>query len=226
MLKRQSKVLMLVLYYAIVMIMLTGSSVQLNLFTTISGGDKELIILYQAIFIYTSHLVLLIMVYRTFRDDLKKAFEEVRKHSGKHLLIIVVGFAAMIAANIVVNMFVPESGNQEKVGELLSRSSGIMLIWFYLTTMVIGPINEEFIFRHIMIGEGKKYIKVFLSVILSSILFAFVHVNSMQDMISLVTYIPLGLIHGIVYYKSDNIITNCGLHIIYNVFGILMMLAQ
>ena len=93
-----------------------------------------------------------------------------------------------------------------------------------LSSILIIPIIEELFFRNYIQNGLTKYYKPFNAIILSSILFAFIHVNfaslffEFMDFSLHHAYIALfgGLISGILFHKSKSIIPSIVFHIFWN----------
>lgn len=86
---------------------------------------------------------------------------------------------------------------------------------------VLGPICEELIFREAFMGYmlrngGEKW----LAIILSAVLFGVIHMNPAQILFAS----AIGLIYGLIYYKTGNVVVTSILHILNNSFSVVMML--
>lgn len=206
------------------MIFLSNSSIVSNIFLSISGKDINKASQYVSIFFYTTHIILIIMCYIAFKDELKVNLKDFYNHLGQNIIKILIGLLVIILSNIVIGFFINQQGNnQESLALMRKGSSGFMIMLFYLSTVIIGPINEEFIFRRILIGEYQKYIKLIPSIVISSILFGLIHIHGLQEIFIIPRYIVIGLVFGIIYAKSNNIITSIILHILNNFLGVLLL---
>ena len=68
--------------------------------------------------------------------------------------------------------------------------------------MIIAPINEEFLFRHLLIGElGKKFSFTLMSII-SVIIFASLHGTEAKSPLEIVMYLIIAIGLAYVYLKS------------------------
>ncbi|BAK99919.1 hypothetical protein OBV_27210 [Oscillibacter valericigenes Sjm18-20] len=93
---------------------------------------------------------------------------------------------------------------------------------FYLTLSIIGPcilgpVNEEIIFRRIGFQYAEKYGTMF-AVITSSVIFAFAHGISFQTFVALL----LGLCAGILCARTGTILWPILLHMAHNGFDVAM----
>jgi len=88
---------------------------------------------------------------------------------------------------------------------------------------IAGPITEEIIYRGFLIQKRK--VPLWVCIILSSILFAFAHMHgfSLMDFIGVLPHFAVALVYGILYAATSNITLPLILHIINNVFAIILL---
>lgn len=93
-------------------------------------------------------------------------------------------------------------------------------IWGLLTIAIIGPVAEELLFREAIEGEMlRRGAKPWAAIIISALAFGIIHLNLAQGIYA----IPLGIIFGIIYYKTGNVIVTSLLHILNNSFAALQL---
>jgi hypothetical protein len=86
-------------------------------------------------------------------------------------------------------------------------------IWGLLTLVIVGPITEELLFREAIAGEMlHRGNNPWIAIIVSALAFSAMHLNLAQGLYAL----PLGIIFGIIYYKTGNIVLTSLLHILNN----------
>lgn len=91
---------------------------------------------------------------------------------------------------------------------------------FLFVTLAIQPaIFEELLFRKSLIDFSKKF-GVGFAVIVSSIFFGLIHMNSMQSIFAFL----VGLLFGIIYIKTGNIKLTILLHLLNNGYSSLLMI--
>ena len=96
-----------------------------------------------------------------------------------------------------------------------------------ITACLLGPVVEEVFYRGILFeilkGEGNSMIGNIIAVILTSFIFAFMHVSlvdfSVTDMIANIPILMLGLTLTILRCKTDNILCSVIVHIGINVIA-------
>ncbi|PJZ57447.1 CPBP family intramembrane glutamic endopeptidase [Leptospira barantonii] len=86
------------------------------------------------------------------------------------------------------------------------------MIFLYFTTIVLAPFSEEIYFRGFIFWGLLKNYSFRISLFVSSILFAFVHINPSQ----MPGAILIGLFSGFVLYRSKNILFSILVHLTYN----------
>jgi len=85
--------------------------------------------------------------------------------------------------------------------------------WGLLCIVVIGPVAEELMFREAIQGEMlRRKASPLTAITLPALAFSLVHLNLAQALYAF----PVGIIFGIIYYKTGNITLTALLHIINN----------
>ena len=140
---------------------------------------------------------------------------------------IVLYWVFTIVINIVVLSLQPEhsNANNEAVDSLLNQQPLLMAIG----TVILVPIAEETLFRGLLFGQLYK-LHPLLGYVLSILVFAAVHVvgyigtqDAFTLFISLLQYMPAGLIFGIVYAESGTLVAPIMLHSFFNLIATLSM---
>ncbi|MCL7748836.1 CPBP family intramembrane glutamic endopeptidase [Halalkalibacter alkaliphilus] len=121
-------------------------------------------------------------------------------------------FAAQYAAALI-EMFLlgiePGSENTETIVEFAKAFPA-----FILVISVIGPILEEIVFRLVIFGALYKRFNFWISGILSSLIFAAVH----MDFTHLLVYTAMGLVFAYLYVKTKRILVPIIAHVAINLF--------
>lgn len=166
-----------------------------------------------------SFIVALIMILSLMKNDLK---EEKLKHPlsiGQIIGWSVAGlFLAWIAQAIAVTIEMqlfgidPASENTEVIVDF-TRSN----ILFILIPAIIAPILEEIIFRKILFGTFYKKMNFFLAALLSSLIFAVLHL----DFTHLLIYATMGFVFAFLYVQTKRIIVPIIVHMAINTIAVL-----
>lgn len=221
---KKYRIPILLIYYLIIMIILPNLPITANIIVFIAKDNITKATEYLTILFYFSHFVLFVIGYLSLRKEIKIKTKDFILNWKKNLAYIFIGFITIMVANFIIGIFLQQQGsNQETLSSIQQSSTKFMLLCFYLVTVILGPINEELIFRRIIIGEGKKYLPIWSILILSSIIFGFIHIHNVKEIILVIPYICTGLVFGYIYHKSDNIITSSLLHILNNLIGAIIL---
>jgi len=130
--------------------------------------------------------------------------------------LIIVMFSISV---IVANYFNYKSEPHPLITVILKTDSLIELFLILLFAGLLGPIIEEVFFRLFLLGIFKNYFSVFISIFLTAVIFALLH-------LSIVGFLPiftLGLLLAFVYQKTKNILYPIVIHALHN--GILLCVA-
>ncbi|MDD3382923.1 MAG: CPBP family intramembrane metalloprotease [Bacilli bacterium] len=159
---------------------------------------------------------------------LKIDFTKFKSKLLKNVLIIVVGTVLMKVAFIGVSYIYEKllgidlstsSANQE----LIENAIASPLAWaVFIATVIVAPILEEMIFRKCLFGMLEKNLNVsrIVAIIISTLLFSFVHVMDMDSLQFIFLYIPYALVLSIAYSMSDNnYYVPFGMHFMSNLLG-------
>lgn len=165
------------------------------------------------------YIILLIILYLLYRDDIKKYLKDLMKNFGK---IIDTGFSywtigliIMMISNFLIVKFFPGAKPNNEI-ELQKIIKTIPIISF-VSISILGPIIEEFTFRKTFYDLIKNK-DVF--VIVSGIVFGTLHVlfsyTSYWDFLYVIPYSALGICLAMMYKKTDNLFTSIIMHIFHN----------
>lgn len=94
----------------------------------------------------------------------------------------------------------------------LQAQDKVALAIFFFTVSIAAPIFEEIIFRGFFLPSLTRYLSVTTSIIVSGLLFAIAHL-SLAEVLPLAT---LGILLGVVYTRSRNILAPMLLHSLWN----------
>ncbi|MEM9536521.1 MAG: CPBP family intramembrane glutamic endopeptidase [Cyanobacteria bacterium P01_A01_bin.3] len=137
--------------------------------------------------------------------------------SGKWPLWGVGGYFAalplVVLAGIIAQQLLPQSGGGNPILPIILESQG----WvpggiFLLVVSVMAPLFEETLFRGFLLPSLTRVMPVWGAIAISAVLFAVVHLN-VSDLLPLTT---LGIVLGVVYSRSRNLLAPMLLHSCWN----------
>ncbi len=189
------------------------------LFFTNNVNSKEYIIL-----VFISYLLLFIYFFSIYKKEILNDIKKFNKETiFKTIFYFIIGFILMILFNYIINYIVIPNGisNNEIGNRNLLLNNKII---YGILLCIIIPFIEEIIFRLSL----KKTIKnKYLFLIISSTIFALLHLLSNTKLIELLYFIPyfiLSLTFGTIYIKTNNIFSSILSHIFNNTLTVLIVL--
>ncbi len=181
---------------------------------------EEVAVAYWLIFSFFTAMVVILLL---LRKDMQLNNQR-EGSSPLHIAILwaIIGvflalFAQGIAATIENKLFGIEPGS-ENTEFLVEIAKATPL--FILVTSIIGPILEEIIFRKLLFGNLHKRFNFFISALLSSIVFAIVH----MDFTHILIYTAMGFTFAFLYVKTKRILVPIIAHVSMNTLVVLIQL--
>lgn len=156
------------------------------------------------IFMYKKELI---REWKIFKSNLSDNIDT----SIKYWLI---GLFFMVIANIIIS-FILNGGqaiNEQGVQKMIKTSPLIML----LTAGVIGPINEELVFRKSFKNVISNNI---LFILISGIIFGYLHVtgaSNIKQFLYIIPYSSLGIAFATTYCKTNTVFSSIFVHMVHN----------
>jgi uncharacterized protein len=105
-----------------------------------------------------------------------------------------------------------QGGSNPLLELALEGQDSITLGIFFTTAAIAAPLFEEFLFRGFLLPSFTRYIPVWGSILLSALIFAIAHL-SLSEILPLFS---LGIVLGVVYTRSRNLLAPMLLHSIWN----------
>ncbi|MGT2958911.1 CAAX protease [Streptococcus bovimastitidis] len=134
-----------------------------------------------------------------------------------------VGFAGLTISKMIggIILFLEHGAKANTVNQAALEKAGLHPILLFILAAVVAPMVEELIFRGLVYGKAFGY-KSWLGLILSSLLFALIHMPS--DIGSWIIYGGMGLVLGFVYMMTNKLSYTIAIHAINNGLAVLLML--
>jgi membrane protease YdiL (CAAX protease family) len=105
-----------------------------------------------------------------------------------------------------------QGGSNPLLQLALESKDNVALGIFFFTAAVAAPFFEEFLFRGFLLPSLTRYIPVWVAILASSLLFAAAHL-SLSEILPLTA---LGIILGVVYTRSRNLLAPMLVHSLWN----------
>lgn len=105
-----------------------------------------------------------------------------------------------------------QGGSNPLLTLALEAQDQVVLTIFLITATIAAPFFEEIMFRGFLLPSLTRYLPVWGAIGVSSLVFAFAHLN-VSEVIPLAT---LGMVLGVVYTRSRNLLSSMLLHSLWN----------
>lgn len=192
-------------------------------------------LVFKAMFIvYVIITILIIVIYhsklKSKLHQILNNWKQICRRLGFYIGILL----ALTASIYMVNIFIfPQMS--DFIGENQSIINQVLLgninVYILVVIIALSPIVEEFIFRYGLIGNLLKKQNYLIQIVVSSIVFSFIHIGFEQMTLSfsyfghlLLLYMPMSLVYSYVYVKEKNIFFPLSLHVLNNVGSIIIVL--
>ncbi|WP_157103263.1 CPBP family intramembrane glutamic endopeptidase [Neomicrococcus aestuarii] len=138
------------------------------------------------------------------RHDLWSSFKTFQWNPWAKVMLIPGGWFAslMLTATIISTLGEPvKSENQLAIEGLTTE---VPFLTMFVVTAIMGPLVEEFIFRHLLIGKLSRYINKWVCALISIALFAGMHFigSGTFEWVSVIPYLTLGTVITLAYILS------------------------
>ena len=130
------------------------------------------------------------------------------------ILAIIGGILGAMSISILTQgVELPEMMQQLSLA--MSRS-----VWGLLAMTIVGPVTEELLFREAIEGEMlRRGASPWTAIFISALAFSAVHLNLAQGLYAF----PLGIMFGIIYYKTESVVLTSLLHILNNSIVVVLL---
>lgn len=180
-----------------------------------------------------AYILMILIFYYYHINTIGARFRAGLHYLKKHWLFLIITYAIGYLALTLYEylmQFLPknlqygESQNELALDQLFNDP--IFLPCVFLLIVIVGPIVEEIIFRNILIGElGKKFNFIVMSII-SAIVFALIHVSSVESPFVIGPYLILGILLVFVYMKAGrNLAASVTIHMLHNCISFIITVA-
>ena len=105
-----------------------------------------------------------------------------------------------------------QGGSNPLLSLALESQDKVVLAIFFFTASIAAPFFEEMMFRGFLIPSLTRYVPIWGAIAISSVIFAVAHLN-LSEVLPLLT---LGVILGMVYSRSQNLMASMLLHGLWN----------
>ncbi|MFN6593108.1 lysostaphin resistance A-like protein [Bacillus sp. TD10] len=163
----------------------------------------------------------IIFLYKPARHFISGIWDTTVLKKPKTYIYILIGFIVIsVSQYITLTLLGIENADQQR--NLLSstniQNSLVQIVIYILSVAIITPIKEEIMYRGILYRFLKKKHGFIMGIIVSSILFGFLHVGFP------ITAMIMGIVFVVLYQKTHSIIPSVILHIFWNLFASILII--
>ena len=166
------------------------------------------------------YLVLFIVGILLFRQYLVESWKLLKQSIFRSLLLLIGFYFIFLLLSALAYYWLPVSDavNDDNVYKIANTLSPVLIL---VVLGIMGPIVEEFVYRHLLIYRLSSRIPVWGCLLLSSVLFGLLHMHSFSDLKNMMPYLIIGLILGLLFVVSKY---NLLIPIIFHLFNNLSVL--
>lgn len=133
-------------------------------------------------------------------------------------LAVILVIAAMAFNFVYATYIIPGVGMQEEMAKILASipRTPVNIAAIFFAIAIAAPIVEELLFRGLLQNAVAKYVPFWAAILLSSFLFAVVH----MQLYAIPGLMSLSIAFGYLYHRTGSLRTNIILHMANNAFAL------
>ena len=135
----------------------------------------------------------------------------------RYFIYLLLGYITLYMPDFLLSYFIPSSSNQISLNETIEMIGRQELPYFLLMACFIGPIAEELIYRGVLMTTFFKNSPWYGDVLLSAIIFGYIHINFSLTPLAFFIYASGGLILAILYRMTKTLYYPIVVHILINI---------
>lgn len=153
-------------------------------------------------------LIIALALFYVNRKNYKEDFLIFKKAPKRHIKYIFSGFVlvyvALFMANAIMDFLGVSGTSQNELAiQSMFNLDAISIITLFLSLVIFTPIVEETVFRKSIYGLVKPSMGDIAAILISGLIFAFLHVAGFGDFIQVIPYAFMGLSFSYIYYYTN-----------------------
>ena len=169
---------------------------------------------FQILLLMESGVLLLAVIYLLVFAG-KKTFHF--KWQLRYFIYLLLGYIISYMSDFFLSYFIPSSSNQISLNETIEMIGRQELPYFLLIVCFICPFTEELIYRGVLMTTFFKNSPWYGDVLLSAIIFGYIHINFALTPLAFFIYASGGLILALLYRMTKNLYYPILVHILINI---------
>jgi len=151
--------------------------------------------------------------------SLKNFFKNIYYGIAGYIAVIPVLFMALLLTVILVNIFKYKPAPQPVMEVFLEEEKEAVLTYLTFFVAALGPVMEEIFFRGFLYNAIKKETGVKPALLISAVLFSFLHAH----VVGFLPILVLGVFLAYLYEKTGSLIPSITVHVIHNLLMVLFV---
>ena len=236
--KMSEIVKMLILALAVSYILFVGFGIFMGILQSLTQAEFSFYkninfrMIFDTIILDLALFLVIIYFLREVHKSNFSAFGFVKKNTARNILYGAAGYVVIVPVILVMGIVIYAVLNVLKmkpppqpIVQLFLAEKNVALVFISgVVAAIFGPVIEEIFFRGVMYNAVKKKIGIFWGVLITSVLFSFLHTHAMSYF--LVGFIPitiLGAMLAYLYEKTGSLIPSITMHILNNIGSVFMV---
>ena len=135
----------------------------------------------------------------------------------RYFIYLLLGYIISYMSDFLFSYFISLSSNQISLNETVEMMGRQEFPYFLLIVCFIAPITEELIYRGVLMTTFFKNSPWYGDVLLSAIIFGYIHINFALTPLAFFIYASGGLILTLLYRMTKSLYYSLVLHILINI---------
>lgn len=193
-----------------------------SLFNINIANMNEIIkVLFSSLFNIIFIFLLILIYHKDLKNDLNDFKENYKSYLSFGLKIWIISVILMIIGNKIIYQYFPYEAANETIAQAYTYKFPIYMIF---SSIIYAPFTEELIYRKsIRDIFNNELIEKILYILISGLIFGYVHTTAGTDELEILYIIPYGIVgsaFAYIYTKTKNIYTTIALHATHNLIVI------
>lgn len=162
-------------------------------------------------------LIILFLIFLPMKDGLVKRCVFKKIPFKNNIYIIILGIGVVILNSILIGVLTNIFPSYKEVSNLLAESQNS--VYKLLIVVILAPIFEEIFYRGVIFGFLRKNFNLVIAIIVQALVFSIMHGNIVQGIYTFI----MGSIAALIYIHYESLYGSILFHIIYNLFGVVVL---
>ena len=163
--------------------------------------------------------ILVYIISATVLADIWKKDKKIIVNKNLDMFLIIFGCLLCLSLTILLNIFLPMLNDIFINTNSFTNTDLVVFITISITSIILAPILEEIFYRYYLYEKIKSKTNIFLSVIITSIIFGIIHFYGITGLIS---SIFIGIILQVIYIYTNKLTNTIIIHAIYNLIIVIL----